>query len=97
MFPQLGGLMAAKYVWEGAIVPSLLSGAGTWVGCTAREEDRCEELQEYFWRTILQVPKGTPKVMLRAETGSMKMKTRNRCLRCIQPASELDAQIRRTN
>ena len=33
----MGGLMAAKYVWEGAIVPSLLSGAGTWVGCTARE------------------------------------------------------------
>ena len=72
----MGGLMAAKYVWEGAIVPSLLSGAGTWVGCTAREEDRCEELQEYFWRTILQVPKGMPKVMLRAETGSMKMKIR---------------------
>ena len=25
----IGGLMAAKYLWEGAIVPSLLSGAGT--------------------------------------------------------------------
>ena len=72
----MGGLMAAKYIWEGAIVPSLLSGAGTWVGCTAREEERCEKLQEYFWRTILQVPKGTPKVMLRAETGSLKMKLR---------------------
>ena len=72
----MGGLMAAKYIWEGAIVPSLLSGAGTWVGITPREEERCEELQEYFWRTILQVPKGTPKVALRSETGSLKMKLR---------------------
>ena len=28
----IGGMMAAKQLWEGAIVPSLLSGAGTWVG-----------------------------------------------------------------
>ena len=72
----IGGMMAAKYIWEGAIVPSLLAGAGTWVGCTAREENMCEEVQELFWRTILQVPKGTAKVMLRAETASMRMKQR---------------------
>ena len=72
----MGGLMAAKHLWEGAIVPSLLAGAGTWVGCTAKEEQMCEELQELFWRTILQVPRGTPKVMLRAETTSLKMKFR---------------------
>ena len=46
------------------------------MGITPREEERCEELQEYFWRTILQVPRGTPKVALRAETGSLKMKVR---------------------
>ena len=63
-------------MWEGAIVPSLLSGAGTWVGITPRQEVMCEELQELFWRTVLQVPRGTPKVMLRAETGSLKMKFR---------------------
>ena len=72
----MGGLMAAKYLWEGAIVPSLLSGAGTWVGCTARQEEMCEQLQELFWRTILQVPRSTPRVSLRAETGSRKMKYR---------------------
>jgi len=72
----MGGLMAAKHLWEGAIVPSLLSGAGTWVGITPRLEVMCEELQELFWRTILQVPRGTPKVMLRAETASLKMKHR---------------------
>ena len=72
----MGGLMAAKYLWEGAIVPSLLSGAGTWMSISSREEEMCEELQELFWRTVLQVPRGGPKVMLRAETGSMKMKQR---------------------
>ena len=72
----MGGMMAAKYLWEGAIVPSLLSGAGTWVSITSKEEEMCEELQELFWRTVLQVPRGGPKVMLRAETGSMKMKQR---------------------
>ena len=41
-----------------------------------REEEMCEEVQELYWRTILQVPKGTAKAMLRAETGSMKMKQR---------------------
>ena len=72
----MGGMMAAKYLWEGAIVPSLLSGAGTWVGITPRLEAMCEELQELFWRTVLQVPKGTPKIMLTAETKSRKMKIR---------------------
>ena len=72
----MGGLMAARYLWEGAIVPSLLSGAGTWVGITVRQEEMCEDLQEMFWRTILQVPRGTPRVMLRAETGSLRMKYR---------------------
>ena len=72
----MGGLMAAKVLWEGAIVPSLLSGAATWMGITSKEEEMCEELQELFWRTVLQVPRGGPKVMLRAETGSLKMKKR---------------------
>ena len=72
----MGGLMSVKHLWEGAIVPSLLSGAGTWVSISSKEEEMCEELQELFWRTVLQVPRGGPKVMLRAETGSMKMKHR---------------------
>ena len=69
-------MMAAKYLWEAAIVPSLLAGAGTWVAITTRQEEMLEEVQELYWRTIFQVPKGTAKVMLRAETGSMKMKQR---------------------
>ena len=69
-------MVAAKTLWEGAIVPSLLHGAGTWV-CSSKETDTlCEELQLLFWRTIYQVPKGTPKVMLRIQSTSVKMKQR---------------------
>ena len=36
----------------------------------------CEELQLLYWRTMFQLPKGTPKVMMRAETLSLMMKQR---------------------
>ena len=72
----IGGMMAAKQLWEGAIVPSLLSGAGTWVGSTQEAEEMCEELQELFWLTMFQISRSGPKVMLTAETVSMRMKQR---------------------
>ena len=72
----IGAMAAARTLWEGAIVPSLLHGAGTWI-CSSEETDSlCEELQLLFWRTAFQVPKSTPKVMLRAQTKSTKMKQR---------------------
>ena len=73
---MVGGMMAAKQLWEQAIVPSLLHGASTWVGITSEAEEMCEDLQELFWRVMMQVPRSTPKVMLTAETHSMKMKQR---------------------
>ena len=72
----IGAMAAAKTLWEGAIVPSLLHGAGTWLGSSAETDSLCEELQLLFWRTIFQVPKSTPKVMLRTQTLSPKMKHR---------------------
>ena len=44
----MGSLMAAKQLWEQAIVLSLLSGAGTWVDITLESEALCEDLQEEF-------------------------------------------------
>ena len=73
---EIGGMMAARTLWEGAIVPSLLHGAGTWVGSDKDTDLMCEELQLLFWRTIFQVPRSTPKVMLRADTKSMQIKQR---------------------
>jgi hypothetical protein len=72
----IGGMIAAKEIWERAIVPSLLSGAGTWIGTLEEAEEKCEELQELFWRVMLEIPKGTPKIMLTAETNCLKMKNR---------------------
>ena len=72
----MGGMMAAKHLWEGAIIPSLLAGAGTWIGATAEAEAMCDQLQELFWRVIFELPSGTPKVMLTAETASLRMKQR---------------------
>jgi hypothetical protein len=54
----MGGMMAAWELWECVLIPSLLSGAGTWVGSTKGEEERCDKLQELFWRVMFRVPGG---------------------------------------
>ena len=70
----IGGMMAALELWEKAMVPSLLSGAGTWIGATSDEYDRCDKLQEKFWRVMLEVPDSCPKIALRAETRMIGLK-----------------------
>ena len=72
----IGGMMAAWELWEKAMLPSLLSGAGTWVGITEKEIEKCDKLQDMFWRVMLEVPESCPKVALRAETRMIGMKHR---------------------
>ena len=60
----VGGMMAAWELWEKAMVPSLLAGAGTWVGATENEYDKCDKLQEMFWRVMLEVPESCPRIAL---------------------------------
>ena len=72
----VGGMMAAWELWERAMVPSLLAGAGTWVGATSVEYDRCDKLQNMFWRIMMEVPESCPKIALRAETRMLGMKYR---------------------
>ena len=64
----VGGMIAAWELWEKAMVPSLLSGAGTWAGATVKEYKKCDKLQDMFWRVMLEVPESCPRVALRAET-----------------------------
>jgi hypothetical protein len=73
---SLGGLGAAKILLERALIPSLLYGAGNWVGMDRRTEEECDKLQYLFWRVMFGVPDGTPKIALIAETGTMRMKWR---------------------
>ena len=70
--------MAAWELWEKALLPSLLSGAGTWFGGTGckRAIEMCDKMQNYFWRVMLTVPESCPKIALRCETGMMGMKWR---------------------
>ena len=72
----IGGMMAAYELWERAMVPSLLSGAGTWMGITTMEIDRLDKIQDFFWQVMLRVPESCPRIALRVETGMMGMKHR---------------------
>ena len=74
----MGGMMSAWELWEKALVPSLLSGAGTWFGpggCKTAIE-LCDKLQNFFWRVMLTVPESCPKLALRCETAMIGMKWR---------------------
>ena len=62
-----GGLIAARE-------PSLISGAGTWLGECKIAIDLCDQIQNFFWRVILKVNESCPKVALRCETGMLGMK-----------------------
>ena len=58
----LSGCMAAWELWEHALLPSLLAGAGTWIGDIRKAIDLCDETQNFFWRLILEVPESCIKV-----------------------------------
>jgi hypothetical protein len=72
----MGGLMAAWELWEKALVPSLLNGAGTWIGDVSKAANMCDDIQNFFWRVVLSVPESCPKLALRCETGMLGMKWR---------------------
>ena len=74
--PAVGGMMAAWELWEKALIPNLLSGAGTWLGDCREAIKLCDNLQNFFWRVLLKVPESCPKVALRCETQMMGMKWR---------------------
>ena len=80
---SLGGLVAALELWEKALVPSLLSGAGTWLGITKDAVTMCDNLQNFFWRVVLDVPKSCPKVALQCEPAMVGMKWRIMEAKCL--------------
>ena len=72
----MGGLVAAWELWERALLPSLLSGAGTWLGCNKDTVKMCNSLQNFYWRLILNVPESCPKLALICDTFQVDMKYR---------------------
>ena len=72
----VGGLAAAWELWERALIPSLMSGAGTWLGDVKETVKLCNNIQGFYWRTILKIPDSCPKLALRCETFSRDIKWR---------------------
>ena len=52
----MGGLVAAWELWEKALIPSLLSGAGNWLGRIDETVKQYNSIQNFYWPLILQVP-----------------------------------------
>ena len=67
------GMMAAWELLERALIPSLLSGAGTWFGMKKGKKaiEMCDRLTFFFLRVMLTVPESCPKIALQCETGMM--------------------------
>ena len=83
----LGGLAAAWELWEQALIPSLLVGAGKWIGDVQEAVKFCNSIQEFYWKTILKIPDSCPKLALRCETFSQGIKWRiweEKCLLLIR-------------
>ena len=59
-----------------AILPTLLYNAETWVEISREAEERLENIQLFYLRLVLRLPKGTPKPALLSETGLLGMKYR---------------------
>ena len=72
----MGGLVAAWVLWERALVPSILAGAGTWLGNIKEAIKLCNSLQDFYWRVVLKVPESCPKLALQCETKMTDMKWR---------------------
>ena len=70
----MGGLVAASELWERALLPSLLSGAGTWLGGIDDTVKLCNSIQYFYWRLILNVPDSCPKLAILCESKSIEMK-----------------------
>ena len=73
----ISGMMAARELWERAMVPSLLSGAGTWLGASTTEIEMCDKIQDIFWRVMFEVPESCPRIALRAETRMVGIEAQN--------------------
>ena len=72
----MGGLKVGLDIWETAYVPSLLNNCSTWMEIEDATVNKLEELQNSFYRNLLNVPFTTPKPALIWEVAGMKMKYR---------------------
>ena len=60
-----------------------MNGSGTWLGAGNDTYELCNKIQEFYWKTLLEVPYSTPKVALQCETGCMEMSLRIKKEKCL--------------
>ena len=66
----------AWIIWERSIIPTLLSGCGSWIGATKKIYEKVDEIQNEYLRMIYSCPPSTPKPALRSQAGMMGSKHR---------------------
>ena len=72
----LGGLAAARDLWERALVHSLLACSGTWLGDIQEAVKLCDYIEGFYWKIILKVPDSCPKLAIRCEAKMRSTKWR---------------------
>ena len=72
----MGGMAGAWDIWERAILPSLLSNCGSWMGMTKKIKNLLNEQQNMFLRMIYSCPPSTPLLALRTQAGMLDMEHR---------------------
>ena len=73
---RVGGFRTGLTLWESCAVPTLLYNASTWVDIGREEMKKLNGIQDFFLRLLWQAGPGTPKVALRADTGTRSMEAR---------------------
>ena len=72
----MGGMAGAWDIWERAILPSLLSNCGSWMGMTRKIKNLLNEQQNMYLRMIYSCPPSTPLLALRTQAGMLDMEHR---------------------
>ena len=67
---KLGGLNIAFTLWEAAVVPKLLWNSETWLNIQPKTIKLLNDIFNQFYRSILRISTGCPKVTLYWQTGS---------------------------
>ena len=71
-----GGMVTALFIWEVCCIPSLLSGAGTWIDITTTTERRLNVLQCWYLKLIFQTGPGSPSASLLWDTKTLNISLR---------------------
>ena len=72
----IAGMEGAWILWERAIIQTLLSGCGAWIGIGKKTYEKLDGIQNDFLKMIYSCNPTTPKPSLRIQAGMCSMKHR---------------------